>query len=145
MGPEGRAMSAPKGARFVASSWLEDDGDLADQERAAARAGFEGPPGERRFRLGALTAVQLKGKGAGDRLAAVCASADVVILAARAMDVPPGCTVIDADMLRGTGTLAIWPEGEGLRLVATDAVRRRWTGRGPDAGVTDRLAALAAR
>jgi hypothetical protein len=46
MGDEGRAMSAPKGARFVASSWLEDDGDLADQERAAARAS-SAPPGGR--------------------------------------------------------------------------------------------------
>jgi len=143
MGPEGRVLSAPKGARFVASSWLEDDGDLADQENAAARPGFDGPPGERRFRLGALTAVQIKGKGAGDRLAAACASADVVILAARAASVPPGCRVIDADMLRGTGTLAIWPEGDGLRLVATDAVRRLWTGPGPKRSVADRLAALA--
>jgi competence protein ComEC len=145
MGPEGRVLSAPKGARFVASSWLEDDGDLADQESAAARAGFDGPPGERRFRLGALSAVQVKGKGAEDRLAAACASADLVILAARALDVPPGCTVIDADMLRGTGTLAIWPEGDGLRLVATDAARRLWTGPGPERAVTDRLAALAAQ
>jgi competence protein ComEC len=143
MGDEGRAMSAPKGARFVASSWLEDDGDLADQAGAATRAGFDGPPNERRFWLGALQAVHLKGKGAADRLAAACASADVVILAARAADVPPGCTVIDADMLRDTGTLAIWPEADGLRLVATDAARRLWTGPGPKPSVTDRLAALA--
>jgi competence protein ComEC len=143
MGPEGRALSAPRGARFVASSWLEDDGDLADQENAAARPGFDGPPGERRFRLGALTAVQVKGKGAEDRLAAACASADVVIYAARATDAPPGCTLIDQGMLRGTGTLAIWPEGDGMRLVATDAVRRLWTGPGPRPSVADRLAALA--
>ncbi len=142
MGPQGRALSAPKGARFVASSWLQDDGDLIDQEGAAARPGFAGPPGERRFRLGALSAVQLKGKGAADRLAAACASADVVILAARAPQTPPGCTVIDADMLRGTGTLAIWPTADGLRLVATDAARRFWTGPGPKPELTDRLAAL---
>jgi competence protein ComEC len=143
MGPEGRALSAPKGARFVASSWLEDDGDLADQATAAARSGFEGPARERRFAIGGLSAVQLKGKGAEDRLASACASADVVILAARAADVPPGCTVIDADMLRGTGTLAIWPEGDGMRLMATDAVRRLWTGPGPRPSVTDRMATLA--
>lgn len=143
MGPEGRVLSAPKGARFAAASWLEDDGDLADQATAAARPGFNGPTRERRFALGTLSAVQIKGKGAEDRLAAACASADVVILAARAGAVPPGCTVIDADMLRGTGALAIWPDGGGLRLVASDAVRRMWTGPGPRRSVTDRLAALA--
>lgn len=143
MGKEGRVLSAPRGARFVASSWLEDDGDIVDQATAAARPGFDGPPGARRFAIGSLRAVQLKGKGAGDRLAEACASADIVILAASAAEVPEGCRVIDTDFLRETGTLAIWPGDDGLRLVATDAVRRIWTGPGSDRAVAERLAALA--
>ena len=52
MSPEGRAMSAPKGAGFTAKSWLEDDGDLALPEEAALRPGFDGPKGARAFRIG---------------------------------------------------------------------------------------------
>ena len=37
MGPEGRVLSKPKGGGFVASVWLENDGDFADQAQAAAR------------------------------------------------------------------------------------------------------------
>jgi len=144
MGPEGRALSAPTGARFVASSWLENDGDLASQEGAAARAGFAGPRGERRFAIGPVRAVQLKGKGAPARLAAACATADLVILAAEAPAPPRGCTVIDTALLAETGTLAIWPEGASLRFVPTDAARRIWTGRAAPAATLQRLAGTAA-
>jgi competence protein ComEC len=145
MGPEGRVMSAPRGAAFVASSWLENDGDLAGQEAAAARDGFEGPPGARRFAIGPVQAVQLKGKGAEDRLAAACASADLVILAAPAPAVPAGCTVIDTELLRQTGTLALWPTPGGLRIVPTDAAERLWTGRVAPSGALERLAAVLPR
>ena len=40
MSPEGRALSAPKGAGFAAKSWLEDDGDLALPEDGGAAAGI---------------------------------------------------------------------------------------------------------
>src|SRR5690606_30525949 len=36
MTPEGRALSKPRGQGFAALSWLEDDGDPADQRLAAA-------------------------------------------------------------------------------------------------------------
>ena len=36
LGPEGRALSRPRGAGFVAGIWLENDGSGLDQEKAAA-------------------------------------------------------------------------------------------------------------
>ncbi|MDH2328712.1 ComEC/Rec2 family competence protein [Cereibacter sp. SYSU M97828] len=114
MGPEGRAFSAPKGSGFAANVWLEDDGDLASQAEAAARPGFDGPEGARRFILGDRPAIHLKGRGAAKRLAEGCAEARIVILAAEAEVVPEGCIVIDRTMLAETGAIAVWPTEKGL-------------------------------
>ncbi|NEY91294.1 ComEC/Rec2 family competence protein [Tabrizicola oligotrophica] len=51
MGPEGRALSAEKGAGFTAGAWLEKDGDLATQAAAFLRPGFSGPKTARGFVL----------------------------------------------------------------------------------------------
>ena len=134
MGPGGRALSSPRGAGFAARQWLENDGDAGDQAGAAARPGFEGPPGARRFALGGWRGVVLKGRGMAEALPAACASADLVILPARIDGPPPGrCRVIDAALLTRTGALAIDPLPDGrLRLRPAEATARRWTG-GPAA------------
>ncbi|MDT8856346.1 ComEC/Rec2 family competence protein [Paracoccaceae bacterium Fryx2] len=131
LGPEGRALSSPRGAGFAAESWLENDGDLTDQISAAARPGFEGDKGARRFVLGDWRGVVLKGKGSAGRVAEACTSADLVIVT-EAATAPPGCQVIDAGLLLRTGTLAVWPGPDGLRLQPTFRARRLWTGPGPD-------------
>jgi competence protein ComEC len=132
-GPEGRAMSSATGAGFAAQSWLENDGDLADQKTAAARPGFDGPRAVRSFLLGPHRAVLLKGKGAAQAVAPACAGADLVILGAPAPDAPEGCRVIDGDALRESGPLAIWAEADGaLRIVETESARRLWSGRAGD-------------
>lgn len=113
MGPAGRVLSAPRGNGFAARSWLENDGDAADQETAAARPGFTGPAGERRFVLAGLRGAVLSGKSAPDRLARVCAEADLVVIAARVRDPPPNCRVIDQTLLVRTGPLAIGPDSHG--------------------------------
>ncbi len=127
VGPEGRALSAARGGGFAAENWLQNDGDLAAQEVAARRPGFEGPKGERWFGLAGLRAVSLSGKGADAKLAQVCRSADLVILAAKAEAVPPGCRLIDQQTLAQTGPLAVWQSGATLRFETTKGAHRLWS------------------
>jgi competence protein ComEC len=127
MGPEGRVLSARKGAGFAARNWLENDGDLARQEAAAARPGMTGAEGRRAFDLAGVRGIALKGRGAQDDLAMSCAEADVVIIPAQ-IDAPPdGCLVLDQRLLRQTGPLALYPVEGGLRVEATRSVRRAWS------------------
>ena len=128
MGPEGRALSQPKGAGYVADSWLEDDGDMALQEQAAARPGFTGPKGAREAMLAGVPIRQLTGKAAPEALPGACTGGALVILAADAPEgwTPQGagdCDLWDRRRLRRTGSLAIWPgPAGGLRIVtARDA------------------------
>ncbi|WP_323042671.1 ComEC/Rec2 family competence protein [Gemmobacter sp.] len=134
LGPGGRALSAPVGNGFAARSWLENDGDAASPEQAAARPGFAGPEGDRRFTLGRLRGAALAGKKAPARLAEICARVDVVVIAARLQGAPPGpCRVIDQRVLDRTGPLALGVAEDGaLRLVPTNTQgQRRWSGRRP--------------
>ncbi|MDP3196832.1 ComEC/Rec2 family competence protein [Tabrizicola sp.] len=128
-GPEGRALSAPKGGGFAAENWLQNDGDLAEQPQAAERPGFVGPKGERWFDLGGLRAVALSGKGAEAKLADVCPRADLVILAAKVEAGPPGCPLIEQALLLQTGPLAIWLESDQLRIERTKGASRLWSPR----------------
>lgn len=138
MGPAGRALSAPRGNGFAARSWLENDGDAAGQEIAAARPGFTGPAGGRRFVLGRLRGAILTGKSAPGRLAGACAGADLVVIAARVRDPPPGCRVIDQTLLARTGPLAIAPDGNGglILTAARGPGLRRWSGPAPPPDVS---------
>ncbi|MCF1710947.1 ComEC/Rec2 family competence protein [Tabrizicola sp. J26] len=129
LGPQGRALSTATGAGFAAADWLENDGDLADQEEAARREGFTGPPARRRFRLGQWRGIVLKGKGALSTLGPACRENDLVILAADLADLPEGCTVIDRAELALSGAIAGWLEPDGaLRLVPANRATRAWTG-----------------
>ena len=127
LGPDGRAMSSAKGAGFAADSWLENDGDLAEQETAAARAGFAGAKGARRFAVGAVRGIHLKGKAAEGLLADACTEADFVIIAVRVKSPPIGCTVIDEGFLRKTGAIAVWEKAEGLVMQPALNAKRLWT------------------
>jgi competence protein ComEC len=126
-GPEGRALSAARGGGFAAENWLQNDGDLAGQTQAARRPGFDGPRGERWFTLAGLRGVVLTGKGAEAKLAAACAGAGLVILAAEAAAPPAGCGLIDARTLAATGPLAIWVTDRGLRIEPTRSANRLWS------------------
>jgi competence protein ComEC len=126
-GPEGRALSAPKGGGFAAENWLQNDGDLMEQDLAAKRPGFDGPKGERWFSLAGLRAVALSGKGAEAKLTEVCRSAILVILSAEATSVPPDCPLIDQEVLSATGPLAVWQVGDALQIEQTKTARRLWS------------------
>ena len=123
---EGRAISHPKGAGFVAQSWLEDDGDLADQRTAADRPGFRAEGRLHRFQLGQLTGIHLKGKGAEAEVSRACAEAALVIVAARLTQRPQGCLLIDQADLARSGAMAIWANPDGLRIEVAYPGHRRW-------------------
>ncbi|MCC6000777.1 MAG: ComEC/Rec2 family competence protein [Pararhodobacter sp.] len=136
MGPEGRVLSRPRGEGFTARNWLEADGDMASQADAHARPGPDGHPLGERFDLGGLGFVHLAGRGAENRLAAVCTEGIVVILAARLPDRRDAthampCHIIDQRALAESGALAISLSGERIswRRARDTAGHRPWTGR----------------
>ena len=131
IGPEGRALSKPRGAGFVAANWLEDDGDLVAQEVAAARPGFDGPANARQAVFAGHALWHLTGQGAADRAAEVCRGGAVVVVN---MPVPaplPGdCLLLDPLRLAETGALALDAnEGGALVWRPSRDLRgdRRWT------------------
>lgn len=149
LGTKGRALSADKGAGFTAETWLEKDGDLGAQADAFARPGFSGPKAARVFEVGpglamakgprpadhgiaradTLRGVVLSGKTAN--VADACATADLVILAAKTPTPdlrPKGCMLIDGEVLRRTGALALTWEKGAWRLQAARRSARIWMG-----------------
>ncbi|WP_299370068.1 ComEC/Rec2 family competence protein [uncultured Tateyamaria sp.] len=122
MTPEGRALSKPKGAGFVARNWLENDGDGVDQAQAAARWSGGDVTG--------LRVVHLTGKRAAAAFDG-CAPGEVVVTNAKLpaiRDLP--CLVLDPATLRKTGAVAVVAQGDQLRLVTARAVAgdRMWSG-----------------
>lgn len=123
IGPEGRALTRPRGAGFAASSWLENDGDLVAQEVAAGRVGFTATEQGLRFDLGGRGGI-VAADGAGiDRL---CRDNALVITAADAMQDGP-CTLLDPTHLRRSGTVAVYADKDSLRIVDTETKRRVWS------------------
>lgn len=130
LGPEGRALSQARGGGFAAENWLENDGDLASQEAAAARPGFTGPKEAREFLLAGLSGVALQGRGALEALPAACAAHDLVVISERVEVLPEGgCEVIDQNRLRQTGALALRVVEGRVEVTATRARARIWLGR----------------
>jgi len=138
MGPEGRALSAPKGAGFAAETWLQNDGDLAAQDQAARRPGFSGPKGARRFDLAGVSGIILTGRAALLAAAAACAEVQIVVLAAVAdRPVPGGCLLIDQALLRTSGSLALDVADGTLRITPARGTARLWAGESDVMPVTD--------
>lgn len=108
--PEGRALSKPHGSGFAASSWLENDGDFADQAMAAKR---DMPA----LDLGGLRILQISGRGWQDATREACAHADLVVVNQPWKDDPPGdCRLIDQRFLRQSGALALFVTRDGVDL-----------------------------
>lgn len=123
MTSEGRALSKPKGAGFVARNWLENDGAPADQAVAAARwpAGGGQLPG-------GMSLVHLSGKKAVAAFSG-CAADEVVVAS---LDTPlkeTGCTVFDPAYLQSTGAVAIHETRDGLKFISVRDLTgsRLWT------------------
>ena len=125
MTPEGRALSRAKGAGFVASNWLENDGDPSSQEKAAER--WATRP------AAALPVIALSGKRAAARLDGCDGGAWVVLNVARPpeMDEAMPCTVLGPAELRETGALALYQRKEGVFTVSARQITgaRMWNTR----------------
>ena len=124
MTPQGRALSKPRGAGFVAGIWLENDGDSAPQAEAAARwPGGDGPL--RRVEVGPRQIVHVPGKRAAGAVTG-CTGAQVVIAPVPlALEGP--CLVLDPPRLRVTGAVAFGADGT-LRATRDPSHRRLWSG-----------------
>lgn len=122
MGPEGRAVSAGRGEGFTVRNWLENDGDLASQEAAAGREGFYAVEGGRAFRIGQLEGLVTDGPVPPD----ACRRYAVVV-AAEPVGLTGDCLAVSDAMLSRTGTLAAFADGDALRIIPSNAERRRWS------------------
>ena len=124
---EGRALSKPKGGSFTVSTWLVEDGDGAPQEEAAARTGWDGPPGARRAVLpDGRAVVHLTGKGSAAAVAGACTGGAVVIAATQVESPPKDCLLFDQLRLARTGAVAIDATGQ-LETVADRTGVRAWS------------------
>ncbi len=130
MTEDGRVLSKPRGDGFSARSWLENDGDPTEQPDAAARAGLGGTKGATEFMVGALKGTHLTGRGASELVDEACRNNDIVVFSGEA-DAPKGCVLYDRVKLRQSGALALWPDGDDLRIVtsAERAGARLWNQR----------------
>ncbi|MEL6125320.1 MAG: ComEC/Rec2 family competence protein, partial [Pseudomonadota bacterium] len=128
MGPEGRALSRARGQRFVAESWLENDGDLAGQEEAGDRTGWlweekvriaDLPDGRRVFVSNARSRVP--------QPLQTCAPEDIAIMPN--WSGPPEWDCITLPTGRGSGAITVQVTEEGLVLIrAEDTPLRLWSG-----------------
>jgi competence protein ComEC len=110
------------GNGFVAEAWLENDGDAAAQETAAARRAAP-----------SLHVIRVERDAGPAALADACRHADVVIVEGRAAG--DACLVIDAALRARLGAIAVRRGADGLVVSGADAVagRRLWApGNAPD-------------
>lgn len=129
----GRAMSKPKGDSFAASVWLENDGDAALQDQAAARKGFRTEGRLRVLKVGETTVLHGTGKTAAAEVLDQCGSQNIAIInvALAVIDGSPhpDCIVYDQQRLRQTGSLAISLEKGQVITTTAQSVsgRRLWS------------------
>ena len=122
--PEGRVLSKPRGAGFVAGIWLENDGWPVAQDVAASRKGLAGSGRRMRADLGGWQILKVTGKTA---LAEVvdCDGADVLITN-QEDTVRRSCDVFDLLALRMTGSLAFFLDDAGNLVIETAHQRAGW-------------------
>ena len=124
MTSEGRALSKPKGAGFIAQNWLENDGDATDQAVAAARWPDDGagrlPGGTKLWHLSGKRAV------AGF---SGCKQGQIVVSSVTLDPKRMRCDIYDPDRLRSTGAIAIHQRENGVVLKSVRDVTgtRLWT------------------
>ncbi|CUH76867.1 ComEC/Rec2 family competence protein [Tropicibacter naphthalenivorans] len=126
MTPEGRALSRDRGAGFIADTWLENDGRGGDQIGAALL--WPESPLKRvaEAQLPQIGVMHIQGK-TGAKQVSRCAR-DQVVVSSVELTLTGGCTLFDPMTLRRTGSVALYLEEGGPRIV-TDAEktgRRLW-------------------
>lgn len=127
MTDQGRALSKPKGAGFIAQNWLENDGDATDQKTAATRWA----PGGAALLPDGTKLLHLSGKRAVEGFSG-CAPGEIIVasvpMKATWDDTLP-CVIYDPDRLRGTGAVSLRTGPAGLEVVSVRDVTgaRLWT------------------
>lgn len=111
----GRALSRDRGSGFVAGTWLENDGRGGTQDSAAALWPGRNESRRAEARIDGLEILHIQGKRAARDLSR-CRDGQVVI-ASVALNLPGGCRLFDPDSLRRSGSVALWPEPHGVRVV----------------------------
>ena len=114
---EGRSLSKSRGEGFAALSWLENDGDGADQNAAFARDGISGKRGDTRTVLPGLTLAHVTGRDAAARALTACGEADIVVSSAKVADPQGACRMFDKAGLAQTGAISISLAAAGPRVV----------------------------
>ncbi|HEY0213114.1 MAG TPA: ComEC/Rec2 family competence protein [Paenirhodobacter sp.] len=128
IGAEGRGLSKAT-SDFIASTWLQADGDDATLAQAVARPVFAGARNARQADWRGRAVVHLTGKGAPQALAQFCHDGALIVLADRAPSVIQGdCEIWDQPRLRASGALAFDASGHVTRANDVTGVRP-WTGR----------------
>ncbi len=125
--PDGRALSKPKGAGFIAGIWLENDGDPALQGEAAGRW----PGGEAKLKVAEIAGTELIhviGKRAAENYD-TCKTGQIAVFTVP-KELKGDCLVLDTDALRATGAVLLTAAGK-LVTVKDRAGARPWTGAGP--------------
>ncbi|WP_380052675.1 ComEC/Rec2 family competence protein [Falsihalocynthiibacter sp. SS001] len=131
MTEKGRALNKSRGGGFVADSWLENDGDMATQEDAFARGGFEVSKGLTRVVHQDTSIIIVSGKTILSHLPEYCETADILIVTVE-HEPPRGCSTIDMRALRQSGSMAVTPTNKGP-VITTARERegeRIWLGAG---------------
>ena len=128
MTDQGRALSKPKGAGFVASNWLENDGDPTAQDKAALRWGG----GDNRMKskqIGDIELVHVIGKKTVGSVTS-CRAYQILVASVKPEQPITGCTVIDPITLRDTGAVAFYEKAGVVTMqTARDASGNRlWSG-----------------
>lgn len=124
---EGRWLSRDKGLSFVATSWLENDGDLANQVTAAARP----RPGADTLGL-VLHHARTPSEVPGAVASCQARPGWLVVPEMPEGRVPSGCRVIGPDTLARTGALALDVTASGdvtIRAARDVQGDRPWRGR----------------
>lgn len=134
--PEGRAVVKARGDGFAVRTWLENDGDTASQEEAAARSGFQDYAGFKAYRLAGQNIILLSGRGVSDQISDLCQPGNMLIYGGRTEGFSDltDCHFLTARDLRQSGSLAIYGQtvaGTELRIISAEEVagRRLWTSR----------------
>ena len=123
MGEAGRGLSLARGKGFVAESWLESDGDAAEQALAAKRMGDAETFDLDGWRLSIVED--------GTHWGSVpCGAADVVLDRSKEPVRPAGdCIVVTLAELKARGAMALHGPDAAVRVRgARDGAARPWTG-----------------
>ena len=121
--PQGRALSKPKGAGFIARNWLENDGEGIQQPDAAARWGGKS------MRVADREIVHLSGKRAVAQMTQ-CRRDQIVVASVKLeKPIPGGCTIYDPASLLLTGAIALEIDKQQLKITTArqKAGTRLWT------------------